>query len=178
MPLNELIVLEGELKNLLTRSPLRLRRLLPVLLVHVEASFGLRRRRSDVSVVLMDRLNVFLILLGLLFLICPEALDLRLKLLLSLAERTDLGVQVLNLGRLALHLVALLLQLRFQRFLILPEATLQRRYLVLEVLNLTCVHLLTLIVLNLLCAHLTQLLLPLFILLDAQLERLTLHQEL
>ena len=162
----------------MTRSPLRLRRLLPVLLVHVEASFGLRCRRSDVSIVLMDRLYVFLILLGLLFLICPEALDLRLKLLLSLAERTDFGVEVLYLSRLALHLMALLLQLCLQRLLILPEATLQRSYLILEVLNLSRVHLLTLVVLNLLCAHLTQLLLPLFILLDAQLERLSLDQEL
>ena len=122
----------------------------------------------------MNRLDVFLVLLRLLFLIGPEALDLRLELLLALAERTDLGVQVLDLRRLSLNLVAFLLQLRLQRLLVLSEAAFERCYLVFKVLNLTRMHLFTLIMLNLLCAHLTQLLLPLFILLDAQFEGLPL----
>ena len=174
MPLNELIILERELENLLSRCSLRLRRLLPVLLVHIQASFSLSSRRSDVSVVLVNRLDVFLVLLRLLLLIGPEALDLRLELLLSLAERTDLGVQVLDLRRLSLHLMAFLLQLRLEGLFVLPEAAFERCDLVFKVLNLTRMHLFTLIMLDLLCAHLIQLFLPLFILLDAQLESLPL----
>ena len=124
MPLNIFVVLEGKFKHFLTSSSLRLRGLLPILFVHVETGFSLGRCRSHIAIILMNLLNVLLILLRLLLLVGPQPLDLRLKLLLPRPEAVDLRVQVLNLSRLALYLMAFLLQLSLQRFLLFAESRL------------------------------------------------------
>ena len=126
----------------------------------------------------MDRLDVFLVLLGLLLLVSPETLNLRLELLFALPEVADLGVEILDLTRKSLHLVPLFLQLGLEGFLVFSESTLQRCNFIFKILDLTRMHLLTLIVFNLLCAHLVELFLPFFVLLNAELEGLTLDQEL
>ena len=126
----------------------------------------------------MNRLDVFLVLLGLLLLVSPETLNLRLELLFALPEVADLGVEILDLTRKSLHLVPLFLQLGLEGFLVFSESTLQRCNFIFKILDLTRMHLLTLIVFNLLCAHLVELFLPFFVLLNAELEGLTLDQEL
>ena len=126
----------------------------------------------------MNRLDVFLVLLGLLLLVSPETLNLRLELLFALPEVADLGVEILDLTRKPLHLVPLLLQLGLEGFFVFSESTLQRCNFIFKIFDLTRMHLLTLIVLNLLCAHLVELFLPFFVLLNAELEGLTLDQEL
>ena len=126
----------------------------------------------------MNRLDVFLVLLRLFLLVSPETLNLRLELLFALPEVTDLGVEILDLTRKPLHLVPLLLQLSLEGFLVFSESTLQRCNFIFKILDLTRMHLLTLIVFNLLCAHLVELFLPFFVLLNAELEGLTLDQEL
>ena len=126
----------------------------------------------------MNRLDVFLVLLGLLLLVSPETLNLRLELLFALPEVADLGVEILDLTLKPLHLVPLLLQLGLEGFLVFSESTLQRCNFIFKILDLTRMHFLTLIVFNLLCAHLVELFLPFFVLLNAELEGLTLDQEL
>ena len=126
----------------------------------------------------MNRLDVFLVLLRLLLLVSPETLNLRLELLFALPEVADLGVEILDLTRKSLHLVPLFLQLGLEGFLVFSESTLQRCNFIFKILDLTRMHLLTLIVFNLLCAHLVELFLPFFVLLNAELECLTLDQEL
>ena len=126
----------------------------------------------------MNRLDVFLVLLRLLLLVSPETLNLRLELLFALPEVADLGVEILDLTRKSLHLVPLFLQLGLEGFLVFSESTLQRCNFIFKILDLTRMHLLTLIVFNLLCAHLVELFLPFFVLLNAELEGLTLDQEL
>ena len=154
MPFDDFIVLKRQLEHFLASCTFCLRCLLPVLLVHVEASLGLRCRRSDIAIVLMDALNVFLVHLRLLLLVSPETLDFRLKFFFTLAQIANLRVEILNLSRLALNLVAFFLKLSFKCFLVLSEAALERRNLILKVLDLTRVHLLALIMLDLLRAHL------------------------
>ena len=80
------ISLERQLEDLLSGSPLSLRCLFPVALVHVESSFHLCGCGSHVSIVFMDRLDVFLVRLRFLLLIRPQVLDLSLILFFADSE--------------------------------------------------------------------------------------------
>jgi len=90
MALDILVVLEGKFEHFLTRCALSLCRLLPVLLVHIEARISLSCRRCDITIIFMDTLNVFLILLRLFLLIGPQSLNFRLEFILTLPEITYL----------------------------------------------------------------------------------------
>ena len=90
VPLHILVVLEGQLQHFLACSSLSLRCFLPVLFVHVEAGLCLGCCRSHITIVLVNLLNVFLILLRLLFLVGPQPLDLSLKLFFARPKAIDL----------------------------------------------------------------------------------------
>ena len=90
MPFGQLVILEGQFEDLLACGALGLRRLLPVVFVHAEPGLHLCGCGRDATVVLMNRLNVFLIAFGLLFLVAPKVLNLGFVLVLSHSEIADL----------------------------------------------------------------------------------------
>ena len=150
MSLRQLIILEGQFEDFLTRSAFGLRRLFPVVFVHAETSLHLGRCRSDTPIILVDRLNVFLIALRLFLLVTPEVLDFGLVLVLPHPEVPNFRIQILDLRRLPLYSVTLLLQLGLQRLLLFSKATFQSDYLLFKVFHLARVHLFPLIKLHLL----------------------------
>ena len=90
MPFGQLVILESQFEDFLACGALGLRRLLPVVFVHTEPGLHLCSCGRDASIVLMNRLNVFLIALGLLFLVAPKVLDLGFVLVLPYSEIADL----------------------------------------------------------------------------------------
>lgn len=155
MSLGQLIILEGQFEDFLARSAFGLRRLFPVILVHAETCLHLCCCRSDTSIVFVDRLNVFLIALGLLLLVAPKVLDFGLVLVLPNSEVSNFGIQIFDLRCLPLYRVTLLLQLGLQRLLLFSEATFQSDYLLFKVFHLTRVHLFPFIKLHLFRLNLT-----------------------